>query len=392
MEKKLLIVGIDPGTTLGYAILDIDGNLLELKSSKQLSFSQLISKTIEKGKILAVGCDKKNVPNFVKNFAIKNGAKLIHPKTDLSIKEKKEITSTFNPEDDHQRDALASALFAFKEVSPLLKKINSFIKKYKKEKIQNELKELVILKEKSINDALSLLEKPLKIEEKIIEKIEEEKPFKKNDFLILYNKLKKKEKEIKILKNYNNNLTSQIKNLKEKYKYLSKKITQLRLIEQPQELLEFKEKRIQNFAQEISLKEEQINKLQKEITWLFSILSSLNKNYLLKKMNNLGHKEFERLNPLLDIQKDDILLIEDPNIISEKTISFLKNKVNIILYKKTISKKIKELPFIFIDIKKFKIEENKYFAIVNKKELDKIRDKSDLLDKILKDYKKERQE
>ena len=184
-KKKLLIIGIDPGTTLGYAILDINGELLELKSSKQLNFSELISKIIEKGRIIAVGCDKKNVPNFVKNFAIKNGAKLIYPKTDLSVKEKKKNTSDFNPEDDHQRDALASALFAFKEIKPLLKKINSFIKKYKKESIENELKELVILRKKSINEAVSILETP-EIEEKIIENIQEEKPLTKIKNLIKY--------------------------------------------------------------------------------------------------------------------------------------------------------------------------------------------------------------
>ncbi len=195
MNKKLLIIGIDPGTTLGYAILDIDGNLLELKSSKHLDFSQLISKIIEKGKIILVGCDKKNVPSFVKNFAIKNGAKLIYPKTDLSVKEKKRLTYNFNPEDDHQRDALASSLYAFKEIKPLLKKIDSFIKKYKKEKIQNELKELVILRGKSISDALSLLEKPPETEEKIIKDIREEKILTRDDFLKLYDTLKKKKKK-----------------------------------------------------------------------------------------------------------------------------------------------------------------------------------------------------
>ncbi len=178
--------------------------------------------------------------------------------------------------------------------------------------------------------------------------------------------------------------------MKEKYQYLSKKITQLKVIEQPTELLEFKEQRIKNFSSEISLKEEQINGLQKEITKLLFFLSSLNKNYLLKKLNNLGYKEFERLNPLLNIQKDDILLVEDPNIISENAISLLKNKVNIILHKKPISKKIKEFPFIFIESKELKIEENKHFAIVSKNDLDKLKNKSDLLTKIIKDYKKER--
>lgn len=386
-----MIVGIDPGTTLGYAVLDLDGNLLELKSSKHLKLSQLISRIIEKGKVILVGCDKKDIPNFVQNFAIKNGAKIINPKEDLSIREKKDITSKLKPEDDHQRDALVSALYALKETTPLLKKIDSFIKINKKKNLENELKELVILRGKSIRDALSELEPP-KIEEEILEKIEEEKVLTKNDFLKLYKNLKKRKKEIQILKDYNNKLLSQINDFKQKYKYLSKKLSKLKLIEQPQELLHFKEKRIKSFSQDINLKQEQINSLQKEITKLFSFLSSLNKNYLIKKLNNLGYKEYERLNPLLNIQKDDILLVDDPNITSDKTISLLNNKVNLIVYKKNISKKISELPFIFIDSKKLKIEENKYFAVVNKKEFDKYKHKSNVLGKIIEDYKRERSE
>ena len=386
----LLIAGIDPGTTLGYAVLDIDGNLLELKSSKQLNLSQLISRMIEKGRIIAVGCDKKNVPGFVKDFAVKNGAKLIHPKEDLSVKKKKNMTSGLNPEDDHQRDALASALFAFKEVGPLLKKIISFVKKYKHEKIQDEITELVILKGKSISDSVSILERSPEIEEVMIEDIREDKQLDRSDFVRLCSKLKKIKKENDILHDYNTNLKSEIKNLKEKYQYLSKKVSMLNVIEQPRELLEFKEQRIRGFSREITLKEEEISSLQKEITTLFSFLSSLNKNYLLKKIDNLGYKELERMNPLLDIQKDDILLIDDPNIVSENTVKFLKDKVNIILHKKPISDKIKELPFIFIESKKLDIMENKHFAVVCKKEVDKIKNKPNLLNKIISDYKKEK--
>ncbi len=387
---NLLIVGIDPGTTLGYAVLDIDGNLLEVKSSKQINFSELISRVIKKGKVLVVGCDKKNVPNFVKNFAIKNGAKVISPNEDLLVIDKKKNTKNYDFDGDHEMDALASALFAFKEITPLLKKIKNFVKEHKKQRLYNEIVEVVILREKSMTYALAEIEESVGVEEKIIKKVEEEKVLNKNDFLVLYNKLRKQVKENNILKEHNDNLKSGIKNLKEKYKYLSKKIYHLKSVEQPKELLKFKEKRIQNFSREITIKEEEISKLQDEITKMFYFLSSVNTNYILKKLDNLGYREFERLNPLLNIQKGDILLIEDPNIVSDRTISFLKNKVGVILYNKNISKKIKELPFIFIDSKKLKIEENKYLAIVDKKELDNCKGKSALLGKIVEDYRKER--
>ena len=68
-DKKLLIVGIDPGTTIGYAVLDIEGNLIHLNSSKQLDLSLLISETINFGKAVLVGTDKAKVPGLVEAFA-----------------------------------------------------------------------------------------------------------------------------------------------------------------------------------------------------------------------------------------------------------------------------------------------------------------------------------
>ena len=42
MQKRILIMGIDPATTKAYAVLDIDGNPIKLSSSKELSLNQLV--------------------------------------------------------------------------------------------------------------------------------------------------------------------------------------------------------------------------------------------------------------------------------------------------------------------------------------------------------------
>ena len=72
-EKPLLVVGIDPGTTIGYAVLDLDGNLIKIDSSKHITLSSLISGITAIGKVILVGTDKKAVPGFVKKFAVKGG-------------------------------------------------------------------------------------------------------------------------------------------------------------------------------------------------------------------------------------------------------------------------------------------------------------------------------
>jgi len=52
--SRPLIVGMDPGTTLGYAFLDMDGRLLETGSAKQFPIHLLIRKAMDAGTPLFV--------------------------------------------------------------------------------------------------------------------------------------------------------------------------------------------------------------------------------------------------------------------------------------------------------------------------------------------------
>lgn len=390
MPRPLLIVGIDPGTTVGYAILNLEGKLIELGSSKNIGVNGLIKQVIDKGDVIIVGTDKKNIPSFIAIFASKLGARIIKPGYDILVKEKKKITHAYETKDYHQMDALGAALFAYKELKPLLYKIDVYTKKYKKEYIKNKIQKLVLTKGMSINSAVEEIEIP---EEKIIiKKVIEEKKLEERDFLRLYSKLKTYEKDLELLKQQNMNLKKEIDDRNKMIKYLSKKIEQLRNEDIFQEQLDFKEKRIQVFDREIRIKDEEINLLQKEITKLIYFLSATKKNEILKKFDNLGYKEYERKNLLLNIQKNDILLVDDPNIFNEKTILLLKGKVKVIIYKKKVNNRvIKELPFIFVDSTKLRVEENKYFALVDKQELEKEKGKVDILSKVVEDYRKERE-
>ena len=64
MEPKLLIVGIDPGTTIGYAALDLQRNLVVSGSKKNMSFDELLAKLHSYGTIVHLGTDKKKVPVY----------------------------------------------------------------------------------------------------------------------------------------------------------------------------------------------------------------------------------------------------------------------------------------------------------------------------------------
>jgi len=69
-SRPLLILGIDPGTTLGYAALDINGNIIEISSSKLLNLNSLISKINNLGTSIIVGCDKKKTLILLENLLL----------------------------------------------------------------------------------------------------------------------------------------------------------------------------------------------------------------------------------------------------------------------------------------------------------------------------------
>ena len=158
--EKLIILGIDPGTTKGYAVLDINGEILEVKSSKKLDMNQIIQETFKFGKPILVGTDVKKVPSFVSKISGSLGAKTIFPDLNLRIRNKQALLRRFLKNKDfeiknkHERDALIAALIAYKSIKPLIKKIDDKYPRLNKEEIKN----LVLKENINIKEAIRLLE------------------------------------------------------------------------------------------------------------------------------------------------------------------------------------------------------------------------------------------
>lgn len=387
----MLIIGVDPGTTLGYAAIDFDGNLVKVHSEKNLDLSSLISELIKLGKVLIVASDKEYNPDFVNKLAVKIGARVISPDYDLKVIEKRDFVRDYETKNQHEVDALASALFALKKISPLLNKINIFVEHYNKEHIKQELIEFVVGKELNIRDAAEIIEEPEKQEIKIIKEVVEEKKLTEKDFLILYKKFKEARRDVSLLKEQNVKLKIQLTNLSKDYEYMFKQISKSQMDKKMQSLLEFKEKRIKFFDSELKKKQNEIKCMQGEITTLLYFLSRVNSSILLKKLDNLGLREFEKKKNILNIGEGDVLLVKDPDIFSEKAINEIKGKINIIIYKKPVSKNVESrLPFIFINGSTLSIEEDEYFGVTSRKDFEKIKSSKGILHKILQDYREER--
>ncbi|MGC9516796.1 MAG: DUF460 domain-containing protein [Methanomicrobiales archaeon] len=134
IKKKHIwnIVGFDPGLTVGIAILDLNGDLISLKSCKEIPISEIINYIISFGKTLILATDVYPPPKKVKKLATLLNAKIYSPKKVMSVENKIEIVESHlnqksliqRPNNAHERDALAAAIKTYKNYQNKLKKID----------------------------------------------------------------------------------------------------------------------------------------------------------------------------------------------------------------------------------------------------------------------------
>jgi len=115
VRPRYLIVGIDPGTTTAVAALDLDGNLLHIQSSRQMTMSDVIESLYKVGKPLIIATDVREMPYSVEKIRRAFSAIAFVPKQDVSVDTKVELTATFAYGNDHERDALSAALDAYRQ-------------------------------------------------------------------------------------------------------------------------------------------------------------------------------------------------------------------------------------------------------------------------------------
>ena len=162
MGRKI-IVGLDPGTTTAYAIMGINGNILALKSSKQLNLDVVIKETTEKGLPLIVGTDKRKFPRMVCKYAAKTGAVKISPEYDLPEFEKNLLTRGLKAKNGHQKDALAAATIAYKHYYSLIKRVYKYLSKKEKVWMVEEVLQIVIQKKVSIDKAHGVCSRTIRV-------------------------------------------------------------------------------------------------------------------------------------------------------------------------------------------------------------------------------------
>jgi len=127
---KSLIVGIDPGTNLGLAVIDDNGNIIDKLSGKNIQNEDIIKYISDLKYVVLIATDKKEIPKTILDIASKLNIGVYSPKEDISLETKNKYYKDENLknifENNHEFDAYISAIEALKKLKEIFKKAKRF--------------------------------------------------------------------------------------------------------------------------------------------------------------------------------------------------------------------------------------------------------------------------
>ena len=112
-RRDHVLLGVDPGTTTAVAVVGLDGEVLDLLSTRTADTSEVIEWVVERGRPVVVAADVTPMPETVEKLRRSFDAAGWTPDRDLPVDEKQHRTREEGYDNDHERDALAAALSAY---------------------------------------------------------------------------------------------------------------------------------------------------------------------------------------------------------------------------------------------------------------------------------------
>jgi len=119
---RYLIVGIDPGNTVGIAVLGLDGRKISLQSTSS-GIDEAIGAVEKLGTPSIVATDVYPAPQNVLRVASSFNAKLFVPRENVREDMKREIARDANVSNAHERDAYCAAVLAYRSHANKLRQI-----------------------------------------------------------------------------------------------------------------------------------------------------------------------------------------------------------------------------------------------------------------------------
>ena len=276
-KRTYTIVGVDPGTTTAFAVLDLKGRVLRTGSSRSWGFSELVGLLIESGHPLIIATDKNPAPGTVERIKRAFNAILHTPASSLSVEQKQRDTKLFDYSNEHERDALAAAIDAARS---LRNKLESVQKRAPADVELDEL-QMLVLRGHTVDSAINLLKKPLARTQNHVQRLvpAPEKDLLGPDIFYLKAIIKRQDEQISRLLSYVADLKESLQLGQEKAAKLQDKISVIR----SQNAKNVRRDR------EVTFRQKEINRLSAELVRSKRVNEGLQKR--LRKLKQIGLTE-----------------------------------------------------------------------------------------------------
>jgi len=377
-ERKSVIVGIDPGITVGIAVIDLNGNVVALHSERNMPVGEVFRFISEIGHPVVVATDVSPAPGFVEKIARSFKANLFVPRESLRVEEKNELLRSLGVkvDDDHQRDALAAAYKAYLRLKPKLEHVEAKLREAGLEKKADEVKALVI-------QGYNLGEAMQKVARR--ERPAEETPEPEGESVDVrpyVRKIRELEERIAFLESENEELRGIIREQRKTIERLERRIAdydeEVRRKVLRERELEAKGKRIEVLEKQLREAKAIIERLSRDLVKVkrMNVIEARGTAVPLKVLRVLSWRELERIEREVGLRRGDVLFVLNPagagKAIAEELV---ERGIKALITEKPLPEPVKEVlreahvPFFTseeLDVKR--VDE---FAVVERETLEK---------------------
>ena len=313
-ERRSIIVGIDPGITVGIAAIDLSGRIVALHSERNMPVGEVFRFISDVGHPVIVATDVNPAPGFVEKIARSFKANLFVPRESLRVEEKNELLRNLgvSVDDDHQRDALAAAYKAYLRLKPKLEHVDSKLREAGLTRKADEIKALVI-QGYNLGEAMqkvTLHERPKE------EEAPEERP--SVDVTPYIKRIRELERRIEFLERENAELREIIKEQRRTIGRLERRIAdydeEVRKKVLRERELEAKVKRIEVLEKQLREAKAVIERLSRDLVHVkrMNVVEIRGSAVPLKVMNVLSWRELEKLEREIGVKRGDVLFVVNP--------------------------------------------------------------------------------
>jgi len=318
-------VGVDPGVTVGLAVLSLDGQPILVESRRDWSLQELVKRISEIGEPTLISSDVSPASEILKKLSHKLNAVLFVPSISLGADEKRQVARSYADfhglklKNAHEMDALAAAVKAYRHYEKKFKHVESRLRKMPVRVSADEVKDLVV-RGYSTKQAVQylqsaekpkfppILKKPIPREEKMKHLIEE-----------LQGRLADERRKLKYLKQANRKLRDRIKSLEAEILSLKETIKKIQSEQSAQvrrereySLLLDELKKTKAKVKEYSAKLEEYKRRFNDMQRLRH-LESQGRLILLKPVEAFTDKGLQKAFQLYGIRAGDSVLLLDPS-------------------------------------------------------------------------------